>query len=306
VSIVTPTLNRGELLADAIESVEYEDAGNLEHIIVDGGTDELTLEIVSAHRHLRHIREPDRGVYDAFNKGLKAARGEVIGFLNSDDRYEHGALQAVTRIFAEREDVDIVSGGAVVERLGSGQDDCSLYNAAANKMITIESATFGIPVFNAHFFRKSVFTRLGCFDLDYPLLSDREFLIRVKLAGLTNKAIRDILYRYRAHADSLTLGGRMNVIERIGRERMLISEKYLDSGLLDAREQRLMRAWHTDGAVVEAASHIKGLKWSALPGIVGRAGRYNRAWRRDMAKSLSRKLAPAFIRRRSQEARNQA
>jgi glycosyltransferase involved in cell wall biosynthesis len=296
ITIITPTLDRGELLVDAIESIDCAGDRLLEHLIVDGGTDDLTREVVSGYSHLLHIREPDRGVYDAFNKGLKAASGEVVGFLNSDDLLEKGALQSVTRIFMQHKEVDIVSGGAVLESLDSGEV-INFYNRESNKVINLENITFGSPVFNAHFFRKSVFDRLGSFDPDLPLLADREFLLRVALAGLNNRIISDVVYRYRAHPGSLTFAGRGKTFDGIGSERLWISEKYLDSGLLDAAGKRIMRAWHTDGAAVELALNIRRMQWSSLPGIFSRTSRYNRAWRGALAGSVLRKLAPAFIRK---------
>ena len=298
VSIVTATLNRGKLLAQAIESIDCRTDRLLEHIIVDGGTDALTLSVVSGYRNLRHIREPDTGTYDGFNKGVAAASGEVIGFLNSDDLLETGALQKITRVFAAHPEVQIVSGGAVLQSINPKVSAKTNLNDDANKSITLETATFGLPIFNAHFFRRSVFDRIGCFDTAFPLLADREFLIRAAIAGLTNQIIDDLVYRYRCHPGSLTFAGRMRVFDTIGWERILISEKYLDSGLLDERGERLMRAWHTDGSAVELARRISKMQWSSLPRILARAGRYNRRWRGQLARSLSRKLTPWFIRTR--------
>jgi glycosyltransferase involved in cell wall biosynthesis len=298
VSIVTATLNRGKLLAQAIESIDCRKDHLLEHIIVDGGTDALTLNVVSGYRHLRHIREPDTGTYDAFNKGVAAASGEVIGFLNSDDLLERGTLQKVTRVFAAHPEVQIVSGGAVLQSVNPNVSAETSLNHDDNKRISLETATFGLPIFNAHFFRRSVFDRIGCFDTAFSLLADREFLIRVAIAGLKNQIIDDLVYRYRCHPGSLTFAGRMRVFDTIGRERMLISEKYLGSGLLDERGEVLMRSWHTDGAAVELALRISKMQWSRLPRILARAGQYNQHWRSQLVRSLSRKLTPWFIRAR--------
>jgi hypothetical protein len=90
----------------------------------------------------------------------------------------------------------------------------------------------------------------------------------------------------------------MRVFGTIGRERMRISAKYIDSELLDEKSAQIMRAWHTDGAAVELAKYIARLKWSGLPQIVAQASRYNQAWRGELARSLSRKLVPSYIRER--------
>jgi len=296
-TLITPTRDRGELLADAIASTGPGADPLLQHLIIDGGNDDLTCRVVSAHPRLEHLREPDRGVYDAFNKGIRAARGEVIGFLNSDDLLEEGALQAITQAFMENADIDVVSGGAVIESLADGAL-IRRFDAPSDKAISLENITFGAPIFNAHFFRRRVFERLGGFDPDLPLLADREFLLRVALAGLENRIIDRPVYRYRAHPGSLTFGGRARVFAGIGRERMSISERYLDSGRLDAASAGILRAWHSDGAAVELALRLRSAQWSALPGLLRRARRYNPGWRRALAGSISRKLLPAALRRR--------
>ena len=84
-SIITPTLNRAHFLEEAIESVRAQDFPDCEHLIVDGGSTDGTLEMLARHPHLRVVSEPDRGLYDALNKGLRLGSGEIVGLLNSDD-----------------------------------------------------------------------------------------------------------------------------------------------------------------------------------------------------------------------------
>src|SRR3954453_3473935 len=106
-TIVTPTLNRGPLLADAIESVRQQQDADMEHIVVDGMSTDNTAEVLARYPHLHVIREPDTGLWDALNKGIGAATGALIGHLNSDDHYTPGAFQAVRT--ACREGVEIIS-----------------------------------------------------------------------------------------------------------------------------------------------------------------------------------------------------
>ena len=86
----------------------------MEHIIVDGGSVDGTLDILKKFRHLRVISEPDKGMYDAINKGLCVARGEVIGFLNSDDIYAEDVLLEVGRCFLADPKLDMLCGGHAV------------------------------------------------------------------------------------------------------------------------------------------------------------------------------------------------
>ena len=93
ISIVTPTYNRAHLLEAALLSVLAQGWSDTEHIVVDGMSSDGTVELLARYPHLRVIREPDSGLYEALNKGIRAATGEVIGHLNSDDEYLPGHLR---------------------------------------------------------------------------------------------------------------------------------------------------------------------------------------------------------------------
>ena len=92
VSIITPSLNQARYLPEAIESVRAQTHEPLEHIVVDGGSTDGTLEILRGHDHLRWVSEPDRGQSHALNKGFALAQGEIFGWLNADDAYEPEAV----------------------------------------------------------------------------------------------------------------------------------------------------------------------------------------------------------------------
>jgi glycosyltransferase involved in cell wall biosynthesis len=94
VSVVTPSLNQGRYVEAAIQSVLEQEYPRLEHIVVDGGSTDGTLDVLRRHPHLRWVSEPDRGQADAVNKGVAMAAGEVIGWLNADDLYLPGAIRA--------------------------------------------------------------------------------------------------------------------------------------------------------------------------------------------------------------------
>jgi glycosyltransferase involved in cell wall biosynthesis len=97
ISIVTPSFNQARFISETIESVAAQDYPNLEHIVVDGCSTDGTLDILKRYSHIRVISEPDRGQADAINKGFKLATGGIWGFLNSDDTFYPGTLDAVAR-----------------------------------------------------------------------------------------------------------------------------------------------------------------------------------------------------------------
>ena len=94
VSVVTPSLNQAAYIEEAILSVREQDYPRIEHIVVDGGSTDGTLEILRRHPHVVWSSEPDEGQADALNKGFARARGTVLGWLNADDRYLPGAVSA--------------------------------------------------------------------------------------------------------------------------------------------------------------------------------------------------------------------
>lgn len=100
ISIVTPVFNAAATIEEALESVRSQGYPALEHVVVDGGSTDGTVEILERSDGIRFVTEPDSGRVDAVNKGVGMSTGEVIGFLNADDRYEPGALRAVGEALA--------------------------------------------------------------------------------------------------------------------------------------------------------------------------------------------------------------
>ncbi len=111
ITIITPSYNQGVFIEQTIDSILSQGYPNLEYIVLDGGSTDGTLDVLRKYDdRLVWISEKDRGQSDALNKGFRMATGEVIGFLNSDDYYEPGALMQVGRFFAERPDAAWVTG----------------------------------------------------------------------------------------------------------------------------------------------------------------------------------------------------
>ena len=117
-TIITPVLNMERTIQDALESVacQIDDVAAVQHVVVDGGSDDGTLDVVSRYAHIELVHEATPGIYVAINRGLAVARHEIVGIVNADDLLQSGALRAVAEEFERNPGVDVVAGRAVVER----------------------------------------------------------------------------------------------------------------------------------------------------------------------------------------------
>lgn len=182
VSIITVCFNSEKTIRKTIESVLAQTYQNYEHIIVDGGSTDCTIEIVRSYeeqykgRLVLHVGR-DKGIYDAMNKGIKMAKGEVVGIINSDDWYDATALENVVQVFNERKSDLIVITGDLVRTTIDGE---FLYlQKHDHNSISLRGLTQGMPLQHpAVFVASMVYDKIGCFDIGYKYLADYDFIWR--------------------------------------------------------------------------------------------------------------------------------
>lgn len=182
ISIITATYNRADTIKDTIESILSQSYQDWEHIIIDGASTDNTLEMINKYNdqyngRLTLISEKDNGIYDAMNKGISLATGDVIGILNSDDLYfDTEVLAKIVRVF-NKSNIDAIHGGVVI----SASND-------VNKIIRIKKGSkypkggFSSGWHPAHpsfYVRKEVYDKFGKFDLSFGTASDLELMIRL-------------------------------------------------------------------------------------------------------------------------------
>jgi len=277
ISIITPTFNREKFILEAVKSVQMQDvpADILEHIIMDGGSTDNTLGVLKEILSLRVYSEKDKGLYDAINKGIILARGDIIGHLNSDDLYEPGILKAVKRAFDEHPEMDGLCGKALVFRSGAPIQ----YFEAVQPAELLARATLGTPIINAWFFRKRFYEKHGMYDLRYPMAADRDLLIRLALADVKYLPIDLAVYRYRHHEGSLTINDhRKPWMRNLQDEFLNMSEYYLSAYPDDPGLTRLFRRWHDVAGLEKVIATARVQDWSGAASAIRQARSVNRLW----------------------------
>lgn len=178
-SIITVSYNSSEFIASAIQSVASQNHEAIEYIVVDGGSKDRTVSIVRSYRDkvTQFISESDKGIYDAMNKGLSLATGDVIGILNSDDFYSNSdVISYVASLFEENPNIDMVLGNVDFvnpEKLNVPIRFYSSFNFSSWKM------RFGfMPAHPAAFIKRTAYEKVGSYALDYRIAADFEWFVR--------------------------------------------------------------------------------------------------------------------------------
>ena len=178
ISIITATFNSSAHIADCVKSVNDQTYHDIEHIIVDGASKDNTLEIVNGipNRVGKIISEPDKGIYDAMNKGIQAATGDVIGILNSDDFFtSDDVIQTVVDSF-KNNDIDALYGDVHFVSPDNLSKSVRYYSSSVFKPSLFR---FGfMPAHPSFYMKKECYDKYGLYALDYKIASDYDLLIR--------------------------------------------------------------------------------------------------------------------------------
>ena len=178
ISVITVCHNSQESLQDTIDSVASQDYPDLEHIIVDGKSEDSTLEIIQKNIETigQWISEKDEGIYDAMNKGIQLATGDVIAFLNADDFYAYP--QAVGDMVQKMKDEDVDSCYADLEYV-SAEDETRVIRKWRSGVCHSNSFNMGwMPPHPTFFVRREIYHKYGLFNLDLGTAADYEIMLR--------------------------------------------------------------------------------------------------------------------------------
>lgn len=211
ITVITVSFNTATTIADTLRSVASQTHPNIEHLIFDGQSTDGTVQVVKSHWYpnLVLVSEPDKGIYDAMNKGLSNATGEVIGFLNADDFFaDTDVVARVAKIFEDDPSVEACFG----DLLYVSEDNKSVVRYWKSKPFFTGSFARGwSPAHPTFYIRRSALLRLGGFDISYQLASDTEMMmrylekgtvrsayipqvqVRMRVGGVSNRSLRNIL-----------------------------------------------------------------------------------------------------------------
>jgi len=197
IAIVTPSFNQGAFIAEAIESVLAQNYTDVEHIIVDNCSTDETSKVLERYPHLKVICEKDQGQSDALNKGFKAATGDIIGWLNADDKYLPGCFDRIIETLKGHPEFDLaygdyrfidIKGDLIRVRKELGVDRLML-----KYVLYIPTTTM--------FFRRKIFDQGHFLDINYHYAMDYEFYLRLSGHGYRFGHIPRLMADFRWHQD---------------------------------------------------------------------------------------------------------
>jgi glycosyltransferase involved in cell wall biosynthesis len=206
ISIVTPSLNQGRYLFEALDSVRLQNYPAVEHLILDGGSTDKTLPLLQSlseekkWSYVRWTSGRDGGQSEALNRGFAQASGDIVGWLNSDDRYRAGCFDHVVKAFEENPDVDIFYGDYTVI-----DADGSLLKVRReiefSRFILLYHRVLYVPT-TSTFFRRRIFEEGNLLKRDLHYAMDYEFFLRLANAGYRFRHLPQLLADFRMHPDS--------------------------------------------------------------------------------------------------------
>lgn len=210
VSIITVSYNSVRTIADTINSVLAQTYPEIEYIIIDGSSTDGTIEIIKSFENKisKFRSEPDIGIYDAINKGIRLATGNIVGIINSDDFfYNNTVIERVVESFRENEIDAIIGDVQFVDRLKTSK----VVRYYSSKHFNTARFRFGfMPAHSSFYVKRELFEKLGYYKTDYKIAADYELLIRflyinkikykylempflsMRMGGVSNKSIHSI------------------------------------------------------------------------------------------------------------------
>jgi len=179
ISVITICYNRSKTIEQSIDSVLNQDYPNIEYIIIDGNSNDGTKEIISAYgnRITKYVSEKDKGMYDAINKGLQLATGDVIGLMHSDDTfYDNQVVSKIVKSFQQQSEIDGLYANGIYTT--NDKEERLVRNRIGGAFDFKKIKKGWLPLHPTVYLKKACFEKYGLYNLDFKIASDTEFLLR--------------------------------------------------------------------------------------------------------------------------------
>lgn len=211
VSVITATYNRASTVLRAIKSIKNQTYSNIQIVVIDGASKDNTTSLVKPVLGENDIllSEPDHGIYDALNKGLKLAKGEIIAFLHSDDLYyDDNVISKIVDLFSD-ETIDLVYGDVCF--FSGDKVDKSVRLYRSNELSKKNLAWGKMPAHPAMFIRRQVYETINYFETDFKIAADYEFMCRLaNIVNLNSVYLPQIMVRMQL--GGISTGGFKNTV----------------------------------------------------------------------------------------------
>jgi len=227
VSIITATYNSQETIEMCVKSVLAQTYSNIEYIIVDGGSKDNTLKIIKSltnnYQSVNIVSEPDKGIYDALNKGISKASGDVVGFVHSDDFLaDEKSISLIVEVFLSQ-NVDGVYGN--LHYVAFNDTNKIIRNWTSKPFKTRLLKQGWMPAHPTLYLRRSIYTEYGGFNLNYKIAADYDFILRIfkqinlkffylpktivkmRIGGASNRSLKNIILKSREDYRAITSNG---------------------------------------------------------------------------------------------------
>ncbi len=237
-TIVTASFNSSRTIRETIESVVRQDFKDWEHWVIDGGSKDNTIEIVKEYPHVKWISEKDGGLYEAMNKGIQRASGEILLMLNSDDCFEPDALRKAAEAFDKHPEWDAAFGDLIYVDSQGGEiyrREEALYDYDVLRLGGVNYV-----IHQTLFVKKSLHDRIGLYrNKDFINAADYEFILRMGKEGAKVGHIPSYIVRFRIHDFGMTADDRVR--RNMKREDAIIGKEH---GRPDGFPGKALRAYN--------------------------------------------------------------